>query len=612
MKKMAVRPAPLPQANAIFESSPDGSLRVRNPARLGPYPGRFTDRLRHWAAVAPDRVFLASRDGESWRNVTYLEAFEAACVIGQALLDRGLSATRPVLILSGNGIEHGLLSLACLHVGIPFAPVSTAYSLISTDFAKLRDIVALVRPGLVFADDGERYAAALAACSTWDAEVVVAHGDPGRRATLFDALLATNPTNAVEIAATAVGPDTVSKLLFTSGSTGTPKGVINTHRMGCSALQMALTYCPALAEEPPVLVDWLPWNHIFGGTISFGIALFNGGTLYIDDGKPVPGQIEQTVRNLREVSPSLYSNVPKGYEELVPWLRGDRALRENFFSRVRILQYSGASIAQHVCDAYDELALETIGERIPWVSLLGSTEAGLIAGHRHSVAAPAGCVGLPPPGVKLKLMPTDGKLEVRVKSPSVTPGYWRRHDLTSEAFDEDGFFRTGDALDWAEAGNRQSGFRYDGRIAEDFKLVTGTWVRVGSLRAHLLKHLTPELRDLVITGENREYIAILGIPSTPEIVDDNAVRARLRSKLMALTAEASGSAQRVLRFAFLAEKLSIDSGELTDKGVISQRTILRRHAALIETLYAVSPADHVICLNQSSEKPLRKLALESR
>jgi feruloyl-CoA synthase len=604
MKKMKkeMRAVALPWKNAIFEPSPDGSLRVRNSTPLGPYPGRLTDRLQHWATVTPDRVLFASRDGERWRKVTYLEALKSACVIGQALLDRGLSVTRPVLILSGNGIEHGLLSLGCLHVGIPFVPLSTAYSLISTDFAKLRDIVALVRPGLVFADDGDRYAAALSACIPEDVEVVTVHGDPGRRATHFDALLAAAPTNDVEAAAVAVNPDTIAKLLFTSGSTGFPKGVINTHRMWCSALQMVLACYPALAEEPPVLVDWLPWNHIFGGTISFGIALFNGGTLYIDDGKPLPGQIEATVRNLREVAPLFYSNVPKGYEELVPWLRRDRALRENFFSRVRVLQYSGASIAQHICDAFDELAIETVGKRVPWVAILGSTEAGPIAAHRHSAAVSAGCVGLPPPGVTLKLTPTDGKMEVRVQSPSVSPGYWRRDDLASDAFDEDGFLRTGDALDWAEAGNQQTGFRYDGRLAEDFKLATGTWVRVGSLRTHLLKHLTPEVRDVVIAGENRDHIAVLGIPSAEGIVDDGTVQARMRAKLIALAAQASGSAQRVLRFAFLTAKLSIDTGELTDKGVVSQRNILRRHAALIEMLYADPPADHVICLDPVSEE----------
>src|SRR5258708_4756666 len=296
MMEMTMRPVALPWKNVMFESSADGSLRVRNSTRLGPYPVRLTERLRHWAAVAPDRVLFASRDGERWRKVTYLEALNSACAIGQALLDRDLSITRPALILSGNGIEHSLLSLGCLHVGIPFVPLATAYSLISTDFARLRDIVALVRPGLVFADDGDRYAAALRACIPEDVEVVIVRGDPGRRATHFDALLATTPTSAAETAAAAVNPDTVAKLLFTSGSTGIPKGVINTHRMWCSALQMVLACYPMLGEEPPVLVDWLPWNHIFGGTISFGIAVFNGGQLFFVCGKPLPAHTSAPLR----------------------------------------------------------------------------------------------------------------------------------------------------------------------------------------------------------------------------------------------------------------------------------------------------------------------------
>lgn len=601
MSERGTQIAQAPWGNAVFESTLDGCLLVRNSTRLGPCPERLNERLHRWAAVAPDRVLLAGREGEGWRTVTYREALDAVRAIGQGLIDRGLSVARPVLILSGNGIEHGLLSLACLHVGVPFVPLSTAYSLISSDFAKLRDIVALVRPGLVFADDGDRYAAALGACTPQDAEVVTVCGNAGGRAILFEELLAVTPTVAVEAATMAVTPDTVAKLLFTSGSTGFPKGVIHTHRMWCSAIQMLLTCLPVLAEGALSMVDWLPWNHIMGSTCSFGLTLFNGGTLYIDEGKPLPGHIEKTIRNLREVAPTFYFNVPKGYEELVPWLRRDRALRENFFSRLQVLLYSGASIAQNVCDAFDEIARDTTGAPIPWMAVLGSTEAGFVAANQHSDNASAGRVGLPPPGVTLKLAPVDGKLEARVQSPCVTPGYCRRDDLTSAAFDEDGYLRTGDALQWVDAENQQCGFRYDGRLAEDFKLVTGTWVRVGALREHLLKHLAPELRDVVIAGENRGFIAVLGIPSTAEIVGDHAARARLQTKLMALAGEESGSARRVLRFAFLTETLSIDTGELTDKGVISQRSTLRRHAALIEQLYADIPADHVICLGRALE-----------
>jgi feruloyl-CoA synthase len=600
MTNRGIRTAPVAPIEATFESADDGSLIVRSARDLGAYPDRVTEPLQFWAETAPANVLLAERSGEGWRSITYREAWDAARAIGQALLDRGLDAERPVLILSGNGIEHAMLSLACLHVGVPFAPLSPAYSLVSTDFTKLREIFAVVRPALVFADDGDSYAAALGACTEGDTkgepEIIVARGNPGREATAFATLLATRPTAAVDAAADAVKPDTVAKLLFTSGSTGSPKGVIHTHRMWCSTVQMGREVFPMLAEAPPVLVDWLPWSHILGGTVLFGCALFNGGTLYIDDGKPLPGQIEKTVRNLREIAPSFYSNVPKGYEELLTWLRRDRSLRENFFSQLRVMQYSGASIARSVYEGFDELALATVGRRIPWIGILGSTEAGPIAAHQHSHAASTGCVGLPVPGVTLKLVASHGKMEVRVRSPSVSPGYWGRDDLTRDAFDEDGFLRTGDGVDWLEPTERQRGLRYDGRIAEDFKLATGTWVRVGSLRAQLMQHLAPEVRDVVVAGENRDYIALLGIPSTPEIVGDKVVRGRLRAKLMTLATQAHGSAQRALRFAFLTEKLSIDTGELTDKGAISQRTILRRHAASVEKLYAERPADDVICL----------------
>jgi feruloyl-CoA synthase len=584
-------------ADCHFDFFPDGSVHVRNSGRVGASPRRLTDRLEHWAALRPDRAFLARRVDSGWREVTYASALDAVRRIGQALLDRDLAPSRPVMILSGNSIEHALLSLACLHVGVPYVPVSTAYSLLSSDFARLRDIVRSVSPGLVFADDGPSYEAAIRACIAADVEVVVLHGGVGRPATPYSELLAAVPTAAVQAAAAAVGPNSVAKLLFTSGSTGDPKGVISTQGTICSMLH-AISICyPVLDEEPPVLVDWMPWNHVFGGTISFGLALYNGGTLFIDDGKPVPASIETTVRNLREVAPTIYSSVPKAFEELLPWLRKDAVLRERFFSRVRFFQCSGASISPAVCREFDQLAIDTIGKPIPWAVVLGSTEAGPMLAGLHTSGLPAGYVGLPVPGATLKLTPVDGKLEARIRSPYVTPGYWRRQDLSRASFDEEGFYRTGDAVTWIDEQNPGRGLRYDGRIAEDFKVRTGTWIRVGLLRDQLLKQLAPEIRDVVVAGENRNYVAVLAIPATPGMAEDEAFRTRLLAKLADLSARATGSSNRVLRLTFLTKALSIDAGELTEKGAISQRGILRTHASLIEDLYSDLPSDQVLSVH---------------
>jgi feruloyl-CoA synthase len=596
---MGARPVTL-FPDCAFCLSADGNARISNSGHIGAFSSRVTERLEHWAATTPNRLFLARRTEAGWREVTYADALVAARRIGQALLDRGLCRSRPVLILSGNGIEHGLLSLACLHVGVPFVPLSTAYSLLSSDHMRLRDIVALVQPALVFADDGSRYAGAIRDCIAADTEVVLVHGESSWAATRFRELLATAPCRDVDIAAAAIRPDTVAKLLFTSGSTGFPKAVVSTQRTICSTLQTLLACYPVLADRPPVLVDWMPWSHVFGGTVNFGLALYNGGTFYIDDGKPLPGLIETTIRNLREVAPVIYSTVPKAFEELVPWLRKDAELRNRFFSRVQLFQYSGASVPQHVCDAFDELALEAIGKRIPWVGWFGSTEAGPMLADQHAQGSATGRVGLPVPGVTLKLARVDGKLEARIKSPYVTPGYWKREDLTSTAFDEEGFYCTGDALNWVDKHDPKQGLRYDGRIAEDFKLATGIWVRVGLLRSHLLKHLAPEVRDVVIVGENRHYIAVLAVPSAPEVAESEAARVRVLGKLTALATLATGSSQRVLRLSFLARTLSIDAGELTEKGSISQRGIVRRHPDLVEELYAEKPADNILCAGSES------------
>ncbi|MBV9812163.1 MAG: AMP-binding protein, partial [Acetobacteraceae bacterium] len=444
---MSVRPVALGRLDCAVERRDDGSVIVRATEKLAPYPARLTERLEHWARVRPDHAFLARRErGGDWRRVSYADALETIRRIAAALLARGLSPERPIAILCGNGLEHALLALAAVHVGIPYTPVSVAYSLVSTDYGKLRHIIGNLTPGMVFVDDGLRYARAIAATVPDDVEVVCVRNPSNERAmTPFDALLAERG-DGVDAAAARVGPATVTKILFTSGSTGTPKGVINTQGMWCANQQMIVQSLPFLAEEPPLLLDWTPWNHTFGGNHDFGLILYNGGTLYIDDGKPTPDGIAESVRNLREIAPTFYLNVPKGFEEVLGYLRREPALRDRFFSRVKLLFYAGAGLGQHVMDAYDALAEETVGERIQWLAGFGSTETSPFCLVNRPDLVVAGAIGLPAPGVGIKLAPVADKLEGRVRGPHVTPGYWREPALTAAAFDEEGWYRFGDAM----------------------------------------------------------------------------------------------------------------------------------------------------------------------
>ena len=596
---------------------PDGSILLRPTGTLPRYPARLTERLEHWAAQAPGRVFLARRDGGGvWRRVTYAEAYATVCRLGQALLDRGLSADRPVAILSGNGIEHALLGLAAMHVGVPFAPISPSYSLLSRDYIKLLHIINLLTPGLVFSETFTGFAAAIAATVPADATLVLAGDLPAARpATAFSALAATAPTAAVAAAAAAVGPDTVAKILFTSGSTGSPKGVINTQRMLCSNQEMLRTSLAFMADEPPVIVDWLPWNHTFGGNHNVGLVLWNGGTLYIDDGKPTPAGIAETVRNLREIAPTIYFNVPKGFEELVTYLRVEPALRQRFFSRVKLLFYAGAGLAQHVWDALEELAIGTVGERIVMLTGLGATETAPFAIVCRPDMTGSGIVGLPVTGNDLKLVPNGGKLEARLRGPNITPGFWRQDDLTRAAFDDEGYYKLGDALKFIDPARPQLGLLFDGRISEDFKLATGTWVSVGPLRARLLEALAPYVRDVVIAGLDRDYIACLLIPDiaacravstglagdagSADVLAHPALRTVLGRTLTTLAGAATGSSTRVRRALLLHEPPSIDAGEITDKGSINQRAVLARRAGLVAALYAGPPPADAICIEDA-------------
>ena len=595
------------------ERHDDGTIYLRPKAQLRDYPVRITDRLHHWANAEPNRVFMAERDaGGGWRQISYAQLLESTRRIASALLARGLSAERPIVILSGNSLDHALLAFGALYAGIPFCPVSPAYSLVSRDYGKLDFLIKLLTPGLVFADDATKYAGALAANISPGTEIVASRGAvPGRDVTMLADLLTTPEHPRLDASHDAIGADTIAKFLLTSGSTGNPKAVINTQRMICSNQVMLRETLAFLKDEPPVIVDWLPWNHTFGGNHNIGLTLFNGGSMYLDEGKPMPGGIEESVRNLREISPTVYFNVPKGYESLLPYLRDDKALRQKFFARLHAMFFSGAALSPFVWNSLDELAVQETGFRVPMLTGLGATETSPFFMSVRPATSRSGHVGLPVPGNDAKLLPNNGKLEVRAKGPNVTPGYWRQPELTAAAFDEEGFYKFGDALKPADPSDFDAGFDFDGRIAEDFKLASGTWVSVGPLRARFVAACAPLVRDVVIAGINRDEISAMVIldldgcrlvnPKLPPddiaaAASDPAIRAAFRERFQKLLADATGSSTRITRAVLFDVPLSIDRGEVTDKGSINQRAVLEHRSELIETLYSPAPPTQVIAL----------------
>jgi feruloyl-CoA synthase len=607
-----LRPVKLGSADVVVEQRRDGAILLRSSQQLPPHPQKLTERLPHWAGAAPERVFIAQRDaGGGWRSLTYAQTLIAVRAIASALLQRDLSPERPIAILSGNDIEHALLALAAMHVGIPYAPISVPYSLLSQDFGKLKAIIGILTPGLVFAANGTAFARAIEAAVPAGVEIAAAANPlADRPTTLFSELLDTQPTPAIEAAHARVCERTIAKVLFTSGSTGQPKGVINTQLMLCANQAMIRGGLSFLADEPPVLVDWLPWNHTFGSNHNFGIVLDNGGSLYIDEGKPLPGAIAATARNLRDIAPTIYFNVPKGYEMLLPYLTAEPALREKFFSRLKVLFYAGAALPQHVADAYHRLAFETVGERILFMSSLGSTETAPAALACSWESERAANIGLPLPGVELKLVPREGKLEARLRGANITPGYWRAPALNTGAFDDEGYYKIGDALKFADPADPAKGLLFDGRLSEDFKLATGTWVSVGPLRATFIAHFAPLVRDVVFAGADRDKVTALVFPdldacrkfapglaadaSPQTLVADPNVNREFSRLLDGFVAASTGTSSRVPRMILMADPPSLDIGEMTDKGSINQRAVLAHRQTLVEDLYAAAPPQHVI------------------
>lgn len=569
----------------------DGSILMRQPDPVPDHMPVVADYLDHWADKTPEAIWIARRDnGGDWRRVSYAKARDTARRLGAALLARGLGPDRPLLILSENSLEHALLAMGCIYVGIPFAAVSPAYSLVSKDHGKLRGIAELLRPGAVFADDAQAFAPALDAIARPD-QTVISLGDG---ADDYDALLGADPA-AAQVARTGLHADGVVKYLFTSGSTGSPKAVINTNRMMCAMGAMISDCYRFLRDEPPVVLDWAPWNHTAAGNKLFMLVLHHGGSYYIDDGRPVPGKFDETLRNLREISCNWYFNVPIGFDMLVEALEKDRALAETFFSRLGMLFYAGAGMAQHTWDRLSAIGREITGREVLLATGLGATETAPFALACTENQKQAGNIGVPARGLTLKLVPTDNKLEARLKGPTIMPGYLGDPEKTAEVFDEEGFYCLGDALRPADPDDLTRGFFFDGRVAENFKLSTGTWVAVGAVRVALVDAMGGLIRDAVIVGENQpELGALLVLSDRAKALDDAELGAALEAALTKAATAATGSASRVTRATILHTAPSFDRGEITEKGSLNQRALRVNYAHLAAELYADHPGQHVL------------------
>ncbi len=596
------------EPTVLRENRADGSTVLRAAQPLRAYDPNLARLFRRAVETQPDRLLMAERDSAgAWAGVTYAQARRKADAVAQVLIDRGLTAERPVMALSGNAVEHGLLTLACYTAGIPIAPISVAYSLQSQDHAKLKYINELLTPGLVYVSDTAPFAKALAHIT---APILAGkNGANLPNVTLFADLEKTVPGPAVEQAVAAIQPDTIAKFLFTSGSTSLPKGVINTHGMLTANQQQSVQTWPFIEDAPMVLIDWLPWNHTFGSNYNFNLILQQAGTLYIDGGKPVPALVGQTVENLRDIAPTIYFNVPAGYGALLPFLEKDDALARHFFSRVRLLFYAGASLPQDMWDRLEALAIRITGTRIPMTSAWGTTETSPLATSAHTLLEKAGNVGVPVPGVDVKLMPVGSKLEIRVRGPNITPGYWRRPDLTEAMFDDEGYYLPGDAVRFADPADPNQGLIFDGRTAEDFKLTNGTWVAVGALRVGAIAAATPVLQDAIVCGEGRDQVGLvawLNAAGCKQVTGEDGdlsfyarhakVHEHLRKAFAQWNKVNTGATMRVARVLLLPDMPSIDRNEITDKGYINQRVALEFRNADVQRLFDVNLHHDVVVI----------------
>lgn len=602
------------ERDIAVERRPDGVIVLKSRIPLQAYEKHIPASLAKWARQAPDRIWLAQRGGpdRQWRKVSYGEAKRTVDALTQGLLNLGIEEGRPVTILSGNSIEHALMTQAAMQARLPAAPVSPAYSLMSQDHAKLKYLFNLIKPAVVMVQDGPTFEKALKALDLTGVTIVhVARPCEGIKSVSYADLAATPVTRAVEESIAKITPDTVGKLLFTSGSTGMPKAVINTQEMMCANAAMMMQVRPRDPNGPiATMLDWMPWNHTMGGNAAFHPILVDGGTLYIDDGRPMPGQFDETIRNLHEVSPTYYANVPAGYAALAAAMEKDDALCRSFFRNLTVMAYGGARLPDDLYNRMQALAVKTTGERIVFYTGWGSTETAPTSTGTYWDTERVGLIGLPFPGVELKMVPCGSKYELRLRGINVTPGYFGQPDLTKKMFDEEGFYCIGDAGIFVDDNDPLQGIIFAGRVVEDFKLTTGTFVHVGSLRTDAIAAATPVVHDALVAGQDREFIGLLAWPNLhacrqvvgnpdatfADVVKHPAVIACLKRGLEAHNAACTGSSMRISRAMLMVEPPSIDGNELTDKGYINQRAGLERRADLVERLYAARPDQDVIVL----------------
>ncbi|MBL6864174.1 MAG: feruloyl-CoA synthase [Rhodospirillales bacterium] len=582
----------------------NGEILLKSSDIIGAYPKNLGVWVAKWAEKTPDNIFLAEKiDNDNfWNEITYQDFLKKTKSVGQALIDRKLSIERPVAILSDNSIDNALLLFGAMHVGIPVVPISPAYSLMSQDLGKLKKILQITSPGLVYASDNNKFLRALNITELSNTEKVVSTNLTDDNSFVeFNTLVDTNSTSDVGEAYSEVNHDTIAKILFTSGSTGQPKGVINTQRMLCSNQQAISQVWKFLEDKPPVTVDWLPWNHTFGGNHNLNMILRNGGTLYIDSGKPAPGLIDKTVANLKEISPTIYFNVPRGFDMLLPYFETDNRLRETFFRNLDVIFYAAAALTQSTWDKLEALSRQTIGEQVMMLSGWGATETAPDCTQVYWPISKAGVIGIPIPSTKLKLTPNEGKLEIKVKGPNVTPGYWKQPELTKRAFDEEGYYRIGDAVRFEDIEKPEKGIIFDGRVAENFKLSSGTWVSVGNIRTDILAKIDRVAQDIVIAGHDRQEIGILIFPninsckklcrpiseetSNEEILRHKNVINELLVGLNDYNLKNKSTSRKVARALFLVDPPDIDSNEITDKGYINQRAVLEGRSNYVSKLF---------------------------